>query len=118
MSAEKPSVFHDVRMRGFRERAEVDDVLALLKARLSPLPAEDVGLHEAAGRVLENSRHAARQRASGGSNRTDRNQRHVFRGFGVATKHLFQSRQHSCAEPLPNRFGGGKSKRAIAKKCR
>src|SRR5439155_6044091 len=52
MGAEKPSVFHDVRMRGFRERAEVDDVLALLKARLSPLPAEDVGLHEAAGRFL------------------------------------------------------------------
>ncbi len=52
MAAEKVSVFHDVRMRGFRERAEVPDVLALLKARLGPLPAEDVGLHEAAGRVL------------------------------------------------------------------
>jgi molybdopterin molybdotransferase len=39
-------------MRGFRERAEVDDALALLKTRLSPLLAEEVGLHEAAGRVL------------------------------------------------------------------
>jgi len=52
MGAEKPASFHDVRMRGFRDRAEVDDVLALLSARLSPLPGEDVGLHEAAGRVL------------------------------------------------------------------
>src|SRR5207244_5974309 len=43
---------HDVRRRVFGERTEVDDVLALLKALLSPLPAEDVGLYEAAGRVL------------------------------------------------------------------
>ena len=52
MSSEKPTSFQDVRMRGFRERAEVDEALALLKARLSPLSREDVGLHEAAGRVL------------------------------------------------------------------
>src|SRR5215471_10242405 len=52
MSAEKLPSFQDVRMRGFRDRAEVDDALALLKTRLSPLPAEDVGLHDAAGRVL------------------------------------------------------------------
>jgi len=39
-------------MRGFRDRAEVDDVLSLLKSRLSPLSAEEVGLREAAGRVL------------------------------------------------------------------
>jgi molybdopterin molybdotransferase len=39
-------------MRGFRDRAEVDDVVALLKSRLQPLAAEDAGLHEAAGRVL------------------------------------------------------------------
>src|SRR5439155_25525217 len=52
MSSEKPTNFQDVRMCGFRERAEVDEALALLKARLTPLPAEDVGLHEAAGRVL------------------------------------------------------------------
>ncbi len=44
--------FQDVRMRGFRDRAEVDDFVALLKSRLQPQPAEDVGLHEAAGRVL------------------------------------------------------------------
>jgi molybdopterin molybdotransferase len=44
--------FFDVRMRGFRDRAEVADVLALLAARLQPLPAEVVDLHAAAGRVL------------------------------------------------------------------
>jgi molybdopterin molybdotransferase len=44
--------FKDVRMRGFQDRAEVADVLALLAARLRPLPAEAVGLAEAAGRVL------------------------------------------------------------------
>jgi molybdopterin molybdotransferase len=52
MSAQKSPSFQDVRMRGFRDRAEVDDVLRLLKERLSPLPAENVGLHEGAGRVL------------------------------------------------------------------
>jgi molybdopterin molybdotransferase len=44
--------FFDVRMRGFRDRADVADVLNLLKARLRPLPAETSSLHEAAGRVL------------------------------------------------------------------
>ncbi len=44
--------FRDVRMRGFRDRAEVEDVLALLRSRLQPLPAEDVELHDAAGRLL------------------------------------------------------------------
>jgi molybdopterin molybdotransferase len=39
-------------MRGFGDRAEVQDVIALLQSRIEPLPAEDVGLHEAAGRVL------------------------------------------------------------------
>src|SRR5215470_20402640 len=43
---------HDVRMRGFPERAEVAAVLALLEARLTSLPAETVPLHQAAGRVL------------------------------------------------------------------
>jgi len=52
MNAEKPPGIRDVRMRGFRERAEVDDVFALLKSRLSPLPAEEIGLRDAAGRVL------------------------------------------------------------------
>src|SRR5262249_48333179 len=42
----------DVRMRGFRERAEVADVRALLEARLAPLPAEEVALGDAADRVL------------------------------------------------------------------
>jgi molybdopterin molybdotransferase len=44
--------FFDVRMRGFRDRAEVQDVIALLTARLAPLPAEPVDLHEAGGRIL------------------------------------------------------------------
>src|SRR5437867_356704 len=42
----------DVRMRGFKDRTEVADVLALLEARLRSLPAENVCLKEAAGRVL------------------------------------------------------------------
>ncbi len=44
--------FVDVRMRGFRERASVDAVLALLDARTRPLAAEAVPLPDAAGRVL------------------------------------------------------------------
>jgi molybdopterin molybdotransferase len=39
-------------MRGFQDRAEVADALALLDSRLSPLPAELVNLPDAAGRVL------------------------------------------------------------------
>lgn len=44
--------FFDVRMRGFRDRAEVADVVALLAARTAPLPAECIPLAAAAGRVL------------------------------------------------------------------
>jgi molybdopterin molybdotransferase len=44
--------FRDVRMRGFQDRSEVVAVLALIEARLRPLPAEDVDLAGAAGRVL------------------------------------------------------------------
>src|SRR3954470_110317 len=44
--------FFDVRMRGFRDRADVEDVLRLLDDRLRPLPAETVGVRAAAGRVL------------------------------------------------------------------
>jgi molybdopterin molybdotransferase len=39
-------------MRGFQDRANVDFVQALLAKRLKSLPAEMVGLHDAAGRVL------------------------------------------------------------------
>jgi molybdopterin molybdotransferase len=42
----------DIRMRGFRDRTEVADVLALLDARLHVLPDERVDLQAAAGRVL------------------------------------------------------------------
>jgi molybdopterin molybdotransferase len=39
-------------MRGFQDRSDVADAVALLTARLAPLPPEPVGLTEAAGRVL------------------------------------------------------------------
>ena len=39
-------------MRGFQDRAEVADAVALLAARLVALPAEEVALADAAGRVL------------------------------------------------------------------
>jgi len=47
-----PAGFHDVRGRGFRDRAEVDEVLRLIDARVGPLSAEPTPLTEAAGRVL------------------------------------------------------------------
>src|SRR5438105_4325437 len=47
----RPAAF-DVRMRGFRDRAEVADVLCLLDQRVMPLDPEEVDLHAAAGRVL------------------------------------------------------------------
>lgn len=42
----------DVRMKGFRDRAEVAEVLRLLAERIVPLPAETVPLPQAAERVL------------------------------------------------------------------
>src|SRR5262245_23238291 len=42
----------DVRMRGFQDRSEVEDVWKLLEARLQALPGESIDLHAAAGRVL------------------------------------------------------------------
>jgi molybdopterin molybdotransferase len=39
-------------MRGFQDRAEVEDVWRLLDSRLQPLPAETVDLRQAPGRVL------------------------------------------------------------------
>jgi molybdopterin molybdotransferase len=47
-----PRPFTDVRATGFRDRAAVADVLALFDARTAPLPAEDVSVVAAAGRVL------------------------------------------------------------------
>ena len=44
--------FFDVRLRGFRDRTEVSDAVALLARRLRPLPAERVDLPGVAGRVL------------------------------------------------------------------
>src|SRR5262245_40987852 len=44
--------FFDVRMRGFRDRADVEVVLALLDSRTTALSGEVVELHAAAGRVL------------------------------------------------------------------
>jgi len=44
--------FDDVRMRGFRARADVREVVAWIDARPAPLPAEDVHLLGTSGRVL------------------------------------------------------------------
>src|SRR5262245_53659195 len=51
-SARPPPRFFDVRMRGFRDRAEVADVIRLIDERVRPLPAETVPVPQAAGRVL------------------------------------------------------------------
>lgn len=53
------STFRDVRMRGFRERTSVADALALLDSRTTPLSAESLSLHHAAGRVLASAVTAA-----------------------------------------------------------
>ena len=42
----------DVRMRGFADRAEVEEVLRFLRSAAAPLPAEEVPLRQAVGRVL------------------------------------------------------------------
>ncbi len=42
----------DVRMRGFRARADLEEVRRLLRAALTPLPAETVPVTACAGRVL------------------------------------------------------------------
>jgi molybdopterin molybdotransferase len=44
--------FFDVRMRGFRDRAEVDDVCRLIDERVRPLPTEVDPVSHTAGRVL------------------------------------------------------------------
>jgi len=46
------SAFFDVRMRGFRDRTEVADVLRLLDQRCRTLPSERVPLPDSAGRVM------------------------------------------------------------------
>ncbi|MFO0878637.1 MAG: gephyrin-like molybdotransferase Glp [Gemmataceae bacterium] len=48
----KPKGYLDPRMRGFRDRVDVDEFLAALDARLRPLPVETVPLAEAHSRVL------------------------------------------------------------------
>jgi molybdopterin molybdotransferase len=48
----RPPRFFDVRMRGFRDRAEVEAVLRLIDERVRLLPAEAAPVAEAAGRVL------------------------------------------------------------------
>jgi molybdopterin molybdotransferase len=52
MSTPSPNPFFDVRMRGFPTRTDVDDVVALIRGRVSKLGGEEVRLHDAAGRVL------------------------------------------------------------------
>jgi molybdopterin molybdotransferase len=46
------SGFFDVRMRGFRDRAELEAAVGLLDSRLAPLSSETIALGDAAGRVL------------------------------------------------------------------
>ncbi len=48
----------DVRMRGFAERADVEEVEDFLTRSLRPLPAEPVGLLDCVGRVLAEEVHA------------------------------------------------------------
>jgi molybdopterin molybdotransferase len=43
---------HDIRMRGFATRHDVDEALALLGQRISPLPSEAIALDEGLDRVL------------------------------------------------------------------
>src|ERR671922_2204724 len=43
---------HDIRMRGFATRHDVDEALAILAQRISPLPREAIPLDEGLGRVL------------------------------------------------------------------
>lgn len=50
--SERGRTIRDVRMRGFTERADVEDVDLLLREHTSPLPAEAVSLLECVGRVL------------------------------------------------------------------
>jgi molybdopterin molybdotransferase len=52
MAETDPSPFFDVRMRGFRDRSEVEDVLGILQARTARLEGENVTPGAAAGRVL------------------------------------------------------------------
>lgn len=52
---DKPRPFFDVRMRGFRDRTEVDDAMRLLEQRVRALAAEHVNVVDAAGRVLAES---------------------------------------------------------------
>src|SRR5262249_34991349 len=47
-----PPGSRDVRMRGFQDRAEVEEVIRLLDQRVRPLPAEHVPVREAWSRVL------------------------------------------------------------------
>jgi molybdopterin molybdotransferase len=53
MPSDVPSAgFFDVRMRGFRDRADVEDVYRIIDHRALPLPAEHGPIGAAAGRVL------------------------------------------------------------------
>ena len=47
-----PASFFDVRMRGFRDRADVEEVGQFLRAGAQPLPAESMSIEDAGGRVL------------------------------------------------------------------
>ena len=52
MSTPPANPFFDVRMRGFPTRTDVDAVVELIRSRTAALSSDQVGLTEAAGRVL------------------------------------------------------------------
>jgi molybdopterin molybdotransferase len=52
-SGRTPHPFFDVRMRGFRDRVEVAELVRRVDEHVRPLPAEAVPLAAAAGRVLD-----------------------------------------------------------------
>jgi molybdopterin molybdotransferase len=52
MASPSSQPFFDVRMRGFADRADVGDVLAMLDRRITLLEGEETSIHHAAGRVL------------------------------------------------------------------
>src|SRR5262245_21849237 len=52
MSNPSPIPFFDVRMRGFPTRTAADDVVALIRSRVTALGSEVAALDDAAGRVL------------------------------------------------------------------
>ncbi len=58
-SSSLPPEYHDPRMRGFRARCAVTEVLALIERRVERLGAEEIDFREGAGRILAGDIEAA-----------------------------------------------------------